>query len=131
MHTPITAFYAGLLAFLFVYLSVLVMQGRRTKRIGLGDNNDKEMSRLIRAHANFAEYVPLILVLMLIAEINHIEYQYLHIAGASLVVGRILHAIGLKRHAGASWQRVAGMILSLIALLEIAILNVLVLYQPA
>jgi uncharacterized membrane protein YecN with MAPEG domain len=32
MHTPITAFYAGLLGILFFYFSVLVVKGRFTKK---------------------------------------------------------------------------------------------------
>jgi hypothetical protein len=128
MHTPITAFYAALLGVFFFYLTVLVIQGRFSNKIPLGDNNDKHFRQLVRAHGNFAEYTPFILVLMLIAEINQSQPMWLHIAGVSLLFGRVLHSLGLRRHAGTSWQRVAGMLLTFVALLEMAVLNLLVLY---
>tara|TARA_R110000868_G_scaffold53698_18_gene168368 strand:- start:52 stop:438 length:387 start_codon:yes stop_codon:yes gene_type:complete len=128
MHTPITAFYAALLGIFFFYLTVLVIHGRFTKKIPLGDNGDKHFRQLVRAHGNFAEYAPLILVLMLIAEINKSEPMWLHIAGASLLFGRVVHSFGLRRHAGTSWQRATGMMLTFVALIEMAILNLLVLY---
>ena len=70
LHTPITAFYGGLLGITFMYLSILVIKGRRSAKISLGDGGNSHFLGIIRAHANFAEYVPLILILMLIAEIN-------------------------------------------------------------
>ena len=70
LHTPITAFYGGLLGITFMYLSILVIKGRRSAKISLGDGGNSHFLGIIRAHANFAEYVPLILILMLIAEIE-------------------------------------------------------------
>ena len=64
LHTPITAFYGGLLGITFMYLSILVIQGRRSGKISLGDGGDNHFLGVIRAHANFAEYVPLILSLI-------------------------------------------------------------------
>ena len=64
LHIPITAFYGGLLGITFMYLSILVIQGRRSGKISLGDGGDNHFLGVIRAHANFAEYVPLILVPM-------------------------------------------------------------------
>lgn len=95
MHTPITAFYAGLLGLLFLYLSVLVIRGRITNKIALGDNGDRHFMQLVRSHGNFAEYTPLILLLLLIAELNGTASIFLHVAGVSLLIGRILHSLGL------------------------------------
>jgi uncharacterized protein len=128
MHTPITAFYAALLALFFFYLTALVIHGRFTKKIALGDNDDKHFRQLVRAHGNFAEYAPIILLLLLIAEINGTQSLFLHLAGLSLLLGRILHSLGLRRHAGSSWQRMSGMILTFYALISSAVLNLMVLY---
>ncbi len=54
----ITAFYAALLALLFVFLSVRVIGWRRVKRVELGHGDDSQLLRRMRVHANFAEYVP-------------------------------------------------------------------------
>ncbi|MBJ2138733.1 MAPEG family protein [Paraglaciecola chathamensis] len=128
LHTPITAFYGGLLGITFMYLSILVIQGRRSGKISLGDGGDNHFLGVIRAHANFAEYVPLILVLMLVAEINQAHVAVLHSAGVALLIGRLVHAYGLKHHSGASWQRVSGMLLTFIALIGLSIQNIVFLY---
>lgn len=128
MHTPITAFYAGLLAMLFLYLSALVIANRRGKKISLGDGGDKHFLQFIRAHGNFSEYVPLVLVMQLIAEINNSDPFLVHLVGLTLLFGRLIHCFGLRRHTGASWQRLVGMLLTFAAMIIAAILNLTVLY---
>ncbi|MFT6899487.1 MAG: putative membrane protein YecN with MAPEG domain [Paraglaciecola sp.] len=128
MYTPITAFYAGLLAMLFLYLSALVIVNRRNKQISLGDGGDKHFLQFIRAHGNFSEYVPLVLVMLLIAEINRTDDVFLHLIGTTLLFGRLIHSFGLRRHTGASWQRVVGMLLTFASMTIAAVLNLTVLY---
>ncbi|MFT4993547.1 MAG: putative membrane protein YecN with MAPEG domain [Paraglaciecola sp.] len=128
MQTPISAFYASLLALLFFYLTVLVITTRRSKKIGLGDGGDKHFQQYIRAHGNFSEYAPLVLIMLFIAEINGSSSLLLHVAGVCLLFGRFLHALGLIRHSGTSWQRLAGMILTFSALLGLAVLNLWMLF---
>lgn len=117
---PITAFYAGLLAFWFVFLSVRVVFTRRSARVGIGTGDDKELARRVRVHGNFAEYVPLALLLMLLLEANTALAWLLHAAGAALFVGRVAHFLGLGRSAGDSWGRVIGTALTWAALLVLA-----------
>ena len=54
------------------------------------------MLRLMRGHANFAEYVPLILLLMALLELGHTSRYVLHAAGITLVVARLLHGYALS-----------------------------------
>jgi uncharacterized membrane protein YecN with MAPEG domain len=129
MSTPITAFYAGLLGILFFYLSVLVVKGRFSKKIPLGDGGDKHFLQLIRAHGNFIEYTPIILILLFVAEVNTTDPLLLHCAGTTLLFGRFIHAFGLRRHSGASWQRTIGVIATFVSLVILSILNVLIVYR--
>jgi uncharacterized membrane protein YecN with MAPEG domain len=129
MHTPISAFYAGLLGILFFYFSVLVVKGRFSKKISLGDGGDHHFQQVIRAHGNFSEYTPIVLILLFIAEINASNTVMLHIAGSAILAGRFLHAFGLRRHSGPSWQRIAGMLLTFASLLTLAVLNILIVYR--
>jgi uncharacterized membrane protein YecN with MAPEG domain len=129
MHTPITAFYAGLLGILFFYFSALVVKGRFSKKITLGDGGDHHFQQVIRAHGNFSEYTPIVLILLFIAEVNLSNPILLHLAGTALLFGRFIHAFGLRRHSGSSWQRVSGMLLTFASLLGLSILNILVLYK--
>ena len=128
MHTPISAFYAGLLGILFFYFSVIVVQGRLSKKVSLGDGDDHHLMQVIRAHGNFSEYTPIVLILLFIAEVNGTNAMMLHICGSALLAGRFIHAFGLRRHAGPSWQRVAGMSLTFLSLLGLSVMNLLILY---
>jgi uncharacterized protein len=91
----VTPLYAGLLAFFFLVLSWRVIQFRQ-RGISLGDGGDPKMLRLIRGHANFAEYVPLILVMMGFLEVGHTSIYVLHALGIGLLVSRFLHGYALS-----------------------------------
>lgn len=105
---PVTSFYAALGALLVVALAIQVVRQRRRARVGIGDGGDPALARAIRAHANTVEYLPLALVLLLVAELGGAPSALLHGFGATLVVGRIVYALGLLRTAGTSFGRFAG-----------------------
>lgn len=92
----VTSLYAGLLAIWFLVLSARVIARRRSDGIHLGDGADNEMQRRIRGHANFAEYVPICLVLIAVLEYGGTAGWLLHLLGATLLVGRVLHGYALS-----------------------------------
>ena len=67
MH--ITLIYAGLLGLLFLLLSFWVVKRRAQFKVMIGEGEAPEMRSAIRAHGNFAEYVPLTLLLMALCEL--------------------------------------------------------------
>jgi uncharacterized membrane protein YecN with MAPEG domain len=91
----VTPIYAGLLALLFLVLSyrVILLRGHGAS---LGDGGDPVLLRRIRAHGNFSEYVPFILLMMGILELSHFSTYLLHVLGITLVVARLLHAYALS-----------------------------------
>jgi len=91
----ITPLYAGILALVFFALSVRVVAMRGTG-ISLGDGGNPAMLRRIRGHANFAEYVPLILMMMAFLELSRFSAYLLHGLGIALVIGRVLHGYALS-----------------------------------
>ena len=93
----ITPIYAGLLTLVFLALSIMVIRQRFAVRTSVGDAGDKGMIKRMRTQANFAEYVPLGLILMLCAELQSAPAMAVHAMGASLLIGRICHAIGMSR----------------------------------
>jgi len=101
--------YAALLALLFVALSVRTLRLRKSLRIAIGDAGDPRMLRAMRVHSNFAEYVPLALILLLLSELNGAPPLLLHALGAMLLVGRLSHAWGVSRADEQFQYRVAGM----------------------
>ncbi len=106
---PVTALYAGILALIYVGLAVYVIHGRWATRIGLGTAGNDDLLTRTRIHGNFGEYVPLCLLLLLLLELNGTAPFWLHVGGATLVVGRMAHAYGLKQSQGASAARAVGM----------------------
>jgi len=114
----ITSIYAACLGILLFILSVYVIRLRWKHRVGVGyGKNNKEMESGVRMHANFTEYVPTILLLMALAEISGSSDLVLHIIGGCLLLGRILHPIGLFLSTGSSAPRGIGMALTFTALL--------------
>lgn len=106
----VTAFYTGLLALVLLVLSIQVISVRRRLRIGIGDEGNEELARRIRAQGNFTEYVPLALLLMLAGELAAAPVWMLHGLGATLVIGRCVHAWSLPARSTAG--RTAGMLLT-------------------
>lgn len=104
--------YAALLALLFVYLSVRTIGTRRRLQIAIGDQDHPEMKRAMRVHANFAEYVPLGLVLLSLVEARAPAAWLMHGLCVCLLLGRALHAWGVSQTKERFQFRVAGMMLT-------------------
>ena len=120
MH--ITGIYAALSALLLIMLSCRVISLRISTRTGIGDGGHPELARRIRVHANAVEYLPLSLLLLMLVEWNQSLPILVHVFGIVLVLGRILHAIGLSRSTGSSPARFVGMLLTLATMLCMALL---------
>jgi uncharacterized protein len=117
----VTPLYAGLLTLLFVLLSLRVVQFRQ-KGISLGDGGDPRMLRVIRGHANFAEYVPLALLMMAILELSRYSFYLLHAIGIALILSRILHGYALSFTPKFRFGRVWGAALTFAILVVEAVL---------
>ena len=96
----VTAIYAAVLGLLLLALAARVTLRRRGARVGLGTGGDSTLERAIRVHGNFTENVPL-----------------------ALVVGRLLHALGLSRQSGTSFGRFWGTLLTWLAILVLAVVD--------
>lgn len=113
---PVTALYAGALGLLFLSLAIVVIRRRGSEKIGLGDGGNLSLTRAIRGHGNFAEYVPLILILLAISELNGMAVWQLHLIGGLLLLGRLLHGYCFALTDSSMPARVGGMILTFAAL---------------
>ena len=119
----ITPVYAALAGLLFVFLSFQVIGMRRATHVGLGDGGHRLLLRRLRVHGNFAEYVPISLVLMALAELQSAPGLVLHVIGTALISGRVLHAYGVGREPERTKLRVTGMVLTFLALITAAMAN--------
>ena len=118
----ITALYAALATLVLQSLAMTLPRKRYRAKVGLGDGNNEELRRAVRAHGNAAETIPIVLILMGLAESLAANPWLLHGMGVALLAGRILHPIGLYRSSGASLPRFLGMILTWGATLTGAVL---------
>lgn len=125
MSLSVTPWYAAALALLFLALSLQVVRYRRGHRVSLGDAGDPALLARIRAHGNCAEYAPMGLLLLLVAELSGTSPLWLHLLGLMLLGGRLAHAAGLSFFPRRFGLRTAGMLLTFAALALGAVLAVL------
>ncbi len=125
MLLSITPVYAGLFTLFFIFLSLRVVLVRRSARVSLGDGGNQELTRRMRVHGNFIEYVPLALILMALAELQGQPAWILHLIGAALALGRLAHAYGIGAAPQIMRLRVLGMVLTFAALATGAAANLL------
>ncbi|MCQ8876724.1 MAPEG family protein [Pseudoalteromonas shioyasakiensis] len=110
----IISFYAAVLAFMYIHLSMRVVKVRKANQISLGTNNNDALIKATRAHGNFIEYVPFALILIFLAEFQGLSSHYCHILGVLLVFGRVCHSIAITD--GTFKLRVTGMIATFLTL---------------
>jgi len=89
--------YAALLALMFFALSIRTILARGKFKVAVGDGDHPGMLRAMRVHANFAEYVPLCLLLIFLVEIQGGAQVLIHGLGLALLLGRLLHAYGVSQ----------------------------------
>ena len=89
---PITMLYAGALALILLVLSARVIQARGQQKVYMGDGGNDLVLRRMRGHANFAEYVPMTLILIGLLEFRGMAPWVLHALGLTLLLARSLHA---------------------------------------
>jgi uncharacterized membrane protein YecN with MAPEG domain len=104
-----TAFWAALLAPVYLWLSLRVIGLRRRLKVGIGTGGQPAIERAMRAQANFAEYAPFALILLALAEAGGAPAAIIHVLGATLLAGRVAHGWGITREKEDFRFRVAGM----------------------
>lgn len=121
----ITALYAGILGLIYIALSFFVIKGRFKHRISLGDGGNDDLQKRIRIHANFAEYIPFALILIILAEFTGVADMLIHILGGALVLGRLMHLYGILTKEGSSIGRAGGMMITFLVILTASVICIL------
>lgn len=99
----------AILALLFIGLSFNVVRFRSSTQISLGDGSQRigfgeeaaapPLFIAARIHGNFAEYVPLSLLLLLLIELTAAPRWAVEVLAVMLILARILHPFGVGRSA--------------------------------
>lgn len=113
--------YAAIFAIFFVFLSIRTSRQRRKLKIGLGDSGNTDMQRAVRVHANFAEYVPLCLLMLYLVEQSGVYAWFMHALCVGLLLGRLSHAYGVSQQREDFAFRVTGMMLTFTVLIACAV----------
>lgn len=120
----ITALYAGLLTILLFVLSIRVIGLRGNPAfsfIAHGKGDEELLQRAIRAHGNFTEYVPMMLILLAFLELSDISELKLHLLGGAFSLGRVMHGVCFGFMRSNMLLRVGGTALTLFPLVAAAI----------
>lgn len=125
----ITPVYAAALGIILLFLSFRTIRLRRRFQVAVGAGGEPLLERAMRTHANFCEYVPIALLLLYFFERLVGAGMWLHVLGAMLVFGRLLHAYGVPRIDEDLRFRVLGMSLTFIVIF-VAAGGVLLSYLP-
>jgi uncharacterized membrane protein YecN with MAPEG domain len=125
----VTPLYAALCGLLALVLAYAVIRLRQKHRVLTGDGGNADLARAMRVQANFVEYTPLALLLLFMLELSRQPVWALHLLGAALFVGRVLHAWGYLMTPRLSFGRMTGIVLTLAMLGVTAVWLLLVVLQ--
>lgn len=119
----VTSIIASVLTIIFIKLSFAVIGLRRKNKVGLGSGGYDDLERAIRAQGNFAEYVPLGIILIACLELNGAPWCLVAIPGSTLIIGRLIHAVGINVPPPDFSKRILGMRLTFGTLITLVFLN--------
>ena len=114
--------YAGLSGLLLVWLAYQTIKLRRANNVKLGDGGVFALQSAMRAHGNFAEYMPITIIMLFLLEYNGAPAWMIHVIGTTFLVGRWIHAQGLLKDD--LRKRVKGMGVTLSVLIGLSIANI-------
>ena len=118
MTLQVTALYAVPLALIYLVLWFNIARARAALKISIGHADNTQLHERIRCHGNFVDWVPMVLILMILAESLGADAIYLHVSGALLVFGRAVHPFGLKADNAAHPLRYIGNSTNILAMLN-------------
>ncbi len=122
MILPITLTIAGAAAILNIWLGWRVGQVRMSNKVPMGDSGNPAVIARMRAHANYAEYTPFVLILIGLVEFAVGTTLWLWAVGAVYLLARIAHAFGMDVQPPArSKLRGIGILVTMLTLLGLGL----------
>ncbi|KRB79769.1 GST-like protein [Sphingomonas sp. Root710] len=97
MILPITLTIAGAAAIVNLWLAVRIVTIRLKAKVLIGDGGNALLTARTRAQLNFAEYTPIVLILIGLIELARGTSNWLWAVGIIYIVGRILHPFGMDK----------------------------------
>ena len=119
LSLPVTLTIAAGAALVNIWLMIRCGQARTKGGVSIGDGGDEFLIRRMRAHANFVESAPFVLVLIAALEVTAGTNNWLWGLGIIYIIGRLAHGLGMDGGARGK-GRMVGTLTSMITLLGLA-----------
>jgi uncharacterized protein len=120
LSLPITLTIAAGAALVNVWLMIRCGQARTKESVSVGDGGNEFVIRRMRAHANFVESAPFVLILIAALELSSkTSPMWLWYVGIAYIFGRLAHGLGMD--GGALGKgRMVGTLITMLTLLGLA-----------
>lgn len=122
---PVTLSSAAAAGILAIWLMLRVGQVRMSQKVSIGDGGNELVTRRMRAHANFVESAPFVVLLVGVIEIAGKGGSWLPYVAGAYFIGRILHGFGMEG-GSLGWGRSIGILVTMLVLLGLSIVAVLI-----
>lgn len=120
MNLPITLSAVAAAALINIWLALRCGQVRTSEKVSVGDGGNEKLIRRMRAHANFIENTPIVLIMIAALEFAHPGSTALAAVAGVFMLGRVGHGLGME---GGSFGigRMIGTLITLLSQLGLAI----------
>ena len=116
---------AAAAAIINFWLSIRIGQLRHGLKISVGAGGNEQLERRMRAQLNFAENVPIILILIGLVEATGKAGAWLAPVGAVFMLGRVLHGLGMDG-GKLGWGRMVGTLTANLATVGLSVVALLI-----
>ncbi|URW75244.1 MAPEG family protein [Sphingomonas donggukensis] len=108
---------AAACALINLWLAIRVGQMRRLHNVSVGDGGNMAVIARMRAHANFTEYAPVVLILLALLELARGTSWIVWGYGFAFVVARLCHGVGMD-----TWKpgRGIGVVVTMLVMVALA-----------
>ncbi|MEH6790001.1 MAPEG family protein [Parasphingorhabdus sp.] len=131
MILPITLTVAGAAALINIWLMIRVGQVRTSEKVSIGDGGNEKVIRRMRAHSNYIESAPFVLLLVGAIELaSTTSPVWLWLVGGLYLLGRVAHGVGMDDGKFGK-GRMIGTMVTLLTLLGLGIYAIAIPYLQA
>jgi uncharacterized protein len=119
LSLPVTLTIAAGAALVNIWMMIRCGQARTKESVSIGDGGSEFVIRRMRAHANFVESAPFVLILIAALEATSGTNNWLWGLGIAYIIGRLAHGLGMDgRSLGKG--RMVGTLITMITLLGLS-----------
>ncbi|ASK89517.1 MAPEG family protein [Sphingorhabdus sp. SMR4y] len=131
MILPITLTVAGAAALINIWLMVRVGQVRGSEKVSVGDGGNEKVLRRMRAHSNYIESAPFVLLLVAAIELaSATSPTWLWVVSGLYLLGRVAHGVGMDDGKFGK-GRMVGTLITMLVLLGLGVYAISIPYLEA